>query len=85
MTVPFLQRIIDYVPLSIDHLFLYGLSERLQDTLIEKLGLGSAKSTERCAAYLSEDPGVVAARAELMSKKERLESVQKELDNFMYT
>ena len=71
--------------MSIDHLFLYGLSERLQDTLIEKLGLGSAKSTERCAAYLSEDPGVVAARAEMMSKKERLESVQKELDNFMYT
>lgn len=79
------QRIIDYAPLSIDHLFLYGLSERLQDTLIEKLGLGSARSTERCTAYLSEDPGVVAARDELMGKRDRLESVQKELDNFMYT
>ncbi|KAH9830095.1 P-loop containing nucleoside triphosphate hydrolase protein [Rhodofomes roseus] len=78
------KRIIDYVPLSVDHLFLFGLSERLQDTLIEKLGLGSAKSTERCAAYLSEDASVVAARTELLGKRERLESVQKELDNFMY-
>ncbi|KZT66613.1 hypothetical protein DAEQUDRAFT_714663 [Daedalea quercina L-15889] len=78
------KRVIDYVPLSIDHLFLYGLSERLQDTLIEKLGLGSAKSTERCVAYLSEDANVVAARTELTGKRERLESVQKELDNFMY-
>ncbi|KAH9932350.1 P-loop containing nucleoside triphosphate hydrolase protein [Fomitopsis serialis] len=78
------KRVIDYIPLSIDHLFLYGLSERLQDTLIEKLGLGSVKSTERCAAYLSEDANVVAARTELLGKRERLESVQKELDNFMY-
>ncbi|KZT66610.1 hypothetical protein DAEQUDRAFT_695305 [Daedalea quercina L-15889] len=78
------RRIIDYVPLSIDHLLLNGLSERLQGTLIEKLGLGSAKSIERCTAYLAEDANVVASRTELTGKKERLESVQKELDNFLY-
>ncbi|PCH44638.1 hypothetical protein WOLCODRAFT_139118 [Wolfiporia cocos MD-104 SS10] len=73
------KRVIDYVPLTIDHLFLYGLADTLQSFLIEKLGLGSA---ERCAAYLSEDPGVVAYRKELIGKRERLDTVQKELDNF---
>ncbi|KZT07896.1 uncharacterized protein LAESUDRAFT_811749 [Laetiporus sulphureus 93-53] len=76
------KRIIDYVPLCIDHMFLYNTSNSLQAFLIEKLGLGSSKAAERCAAYLAENPNIVAVRKELMAKKERLESVQVELDNF---
>ncbi|KAI0820102.1 P-loop containing nucleoside triphosphate hydrolase protein [Trametes gibbosa] len=76
------KRIIDYVPLSIDLHFLYTLAERLQGVLIEKLGLGSAKSDARCAAYIAEDPHVSAQRSELLAKKKKLEAVQRELFNF---
>ncbi|GBE86763.1 P-loop containing nucleoside triphosphate hydrolase protein [Sparassis latifolia] len=76
------KRVIDYVPLSIDHLFLYAFAEDLQAFLLNKLGLGGPNATARCEAYLVEDAGVVAAREELTSKKKRLESVQVELFNF---
>ncbi|KAI9058580.1 hypothetical protein FKP32DRAFT_1761408 [Trametes sanguinea] len=76
------KRIIDYIPLSIDLHLLYALAESLQGVLIEKLGLGSAKADTRCAAYIAEDPHVVATRTELMAKKAKLESVQRALFNF---
>lgn len=76
------KRVIDYIPLAIDHQFLFGFTTALQQCLIEKLGLGAAKAAERCAAYLSEEPNIVAIRRELLAKKERLESVRTELDNF---
>ncbi|KAI0743138.1 P-loop containing nucleoside triphosphate hydrolase protein [Daedaleopsis nitida] len=50
--------------------------------LFEKLGLGSPGADERCAAYVTEDPGVVAARSEVLAKQKRLDEVQKELFNF---
>ncbi|PIL30975.1 transporter [Ganoderma sinense ZZ0214-1] len=76
------KRIIDYIPLSIDEHFLYAFVESLQPVLFEKLGLGSANSHARCLSYLAEDPQVVALRDELLTKKKRLESVQKALINF---
>lgn len=82
LTVARAQRIIDYIPLSIDQHFLYALAERLQGVLIEKLGLGSAKADARCAQYVAEDPHVNAQRAELLAKKKKLESVQRALFNF---
>ncbi|KAI8996213.1 P-loop containing nucleoside triphosphate hydrolase protein [Trametes punicea] len=76
------KRIIDYVPLSIDQHLLYELAENLQGVLIGKLGLGSAQADARCATYVAEDPHVVALRQELMAKKSKLETVQRELFNF---
>lgn len=82
LTVVLAQRIIDYIPLSIDQHFLYALAERLQGVLIEKLGLGSARADARCAQYVAEDPHINAQRAELLAKKKKLESVQRALFNF---
>ncbi|EMD31064.1 hypothetical protein CERSUDRAFT_60537 [Gelatoporia subvermispora B] len=76
------KRVIDYVPLSIDHTFLYTFAEALQPYLIERLGIGSQNAAARCQAYISEDPHVIAQREELMGRKKRLESVQTELFNF---
>ncbi|PSR74398.1 hypothetical protein PHLCEN_2v9906 [Hermanssonia centrifuga] len=76
------QRIIDYVPMSIDNVLLSAFAESLQACLIEKLGLGSPNCATRCAMYLSEDPSVVAKRDELKSRKARLSTVQNELFNF---
>lgn len=76
------KRIIDYIPLAIDHQFLYGLNEILQKSLVDKLGLGMSDAATRCMVYLAEDPIIVAKRKELSSKKARLESVQLALENF---
>lgn len=57
-----IQRVIDDVPMAIDNKFLEGFRDRLQDFLLDKLGIGGFNSTERCASYLAEDPVVVAER-----------------------
>lgn len=80
--MPFVQRIIDYIPLAIDHDFIYSFAEELQDRLVEKLGLVSNDARDRCSAYLAEDPHVVAIREELTARRRRLEKVQEELLNY---
>ena len=77
-----LQRVIDYVPLVIDHEFLRAFADALQEHLVRQLGLGAADSAAKCAAYLEEDPIVAAMRDELTSRKARLESVRDELVGF---
>ncbi|KAI0706855.1 P-loop containing nucleoside triphosphate hydrolase protein [Cerioporus squamosus] len=76
------KRVIDYIPLSIDHHFLYAFVKQLQQLLFERLGLGTARSAERCAEYIAEEPNMVASRDELLTKKKRLENVQRALFNF---
>ncbi|KAI0324482.1 hypothetical protein GY45DRAFT_1393054 [Cubamyces sp. BRFM 1775] len=76
------KRVIDYIPLAIDHSFLYAFHERLRERLFERLGLGGPNASERCTGYIAEDPGVVAQHDELTSKKKRLENVQRALYNF---
>ncbi|KAI0084205.1 P-loop containing nucleoside triphosphate hydrolase protein [Irpex rosettiformis] len=76
------KRVIDYVPMTVDHAFLFGFANALQEVLVDQLGLGTPNSGARCAAYLTEDSRIVALRDELSAKKRRLEGVQTELDNF---
>ncbi|KAI0820111.1 P-loop containing nucleoside triphosphate hydrolase protein [Trametes gibbosa] len=76
------KRVIDYVPLTIDHHFLYAFAEKLHERLFERLGLGAHNAAARCSAYIAEDPTIVAARDELLAKKKRLENVQRALFNF---
>ncbi|KZT10439.1 P-loop containing nucleoside triphosphate hydrolase protein [Laetiporus sulphureus 93-53] len=75
-------RIIDNIPLAIDHTFLFAFADALQDHLIEKLGLGSEGAAARCAAYVSEDADVARMRMELSSKKDRLFSIKERLFEF---
>lgn len=76
------QRVIDYVPLVIDHEFLRAFADALQEHLVRQLGLGAADGAAKCAAYLEENPFVTATRDELTSRKARLESVRDELAGF---
>ncbi|KAI0698694.1 P-loop containing nucleoside triphosphate hydrolase protein [Earliella scabrosa] len=76
------KRVIDYVPLSIDSYFLYAFAEGLQEVLFAKLELGAPSADKKCAAYIAEEPGIVALRSEVFTKKRRLESVQNALFNF---
>lgn len=77
-----IQRVIDNVPMTIDRAFLYGFANAVREYLVERLALGTPGAAAACAAYLTEDPHVVAQRDELMAKKRRLVGVQGELDHF---
>ncbi|KAF5349459.1 hypothetical protein D9757_012431 [Collybiopsis confluens] len=76
------KRMIDNIPRFIDLLFVRELARTLQPFLIAKFGLGTPSANERCASYLGEDPAVVARREELLARKKRLESVERELDEY---
>ena len=73
---------IDYIPLSIDHHFLYAFIKDVQRLLFERLDLGATDAARRCGLYIAEDPAIVSNRDELITKKKRLESVQRALFNF---
>lgn len=73
---------IDNVPSLIDLKLVKAVAKTMQPFLIEKLGLGTVSGSARCAAYLAEDPNIVARREELVARKRRLESVDTELCNF---
>ncbi|KAI0698693.1 P-loop containing nucleoside triphosphate hydrolase protein [Earliella scabrosa] len=76
------KRVIDYIPLSIDHHFLYAFADALPHELFTRLGLGAANAAARCDSYIAEDPTIVATRDELLAKKKRLENVQRALYDF---
>ena len=73
---------IDYVPLTIDHHFLYAFADTIRARLFERLGLGTPTAHQRCVAYVAEDPAIVATRDELLAKKKRLENVRQALFTF---
>ncbi|KAI0087492.1 P-loop containing nucleoside triphosphate hydrolase protein [Irpex rosettiformis] len=73
------KRIIDYVPLAIDHELLYAFTDDLQFHLLSALGINGTEAVAKCAGYLAEDPDIVAEREELLSRKMRLLGVQAEL------
>ncbi|KAL0571649.1 hypothetical protein V5O48_010307 [Marasmius crinis-equi] len=76
------KRVIDAIPCCMDLHFLKALGKEMQPFLVTKLGLGTSGASERCARYLAEDPEIVARRNELLARRQRLESVQRELSNF---
>ncbi|CAL1698678.1 unnamed protein product [Somion occarium] len=76
------KRIVDYVPMIIDHEFLFACSDALQAFLIEKLELATKNTSERCAVYVAEDAGITTMREELLARKKRLISAQQELLDF---
>jgi hypothetical protein len=78
----FIQRIIDNAPSLIDYHFVRRVAKELQSHLLKRFELGTAAASGRCAAYLAEDPAVVAKRNELSARQNRLVDVQLKLDNF---
>ncbi|KAH9937926.1 P-loop containing nucleoside triphosphate hydrolase protein [Epithele typhae] len=77
------KRVIDYIPMAIDHQFLFKVAEAARTRLPARLGIvGTPNATEKCAAYIEEDAGIVALRDELTAKKKRLEAVNGKLQEF---
>ncbi|KAJ7037326.1 P-loop containing nucleoside triphosphate hydrolase protein [Mycena alexandri] len=76
------KRVIDNIPALIDAKFLRAMAQNLQQELISEFGLGSENANAVCAAFLVEDPRLVAKREDLMARSRRLEAVQIQLHNF---
>ncbi|KAJ7609630.1 P-loop containing nucleoside triphosphate hydrolase protein [Roridomyces roridus] len=72
-------RIIDYVPLLIEHEFNQRMAERLQPMLFEQLLSGSDVSV-KMQELMAEDPVVCAQRRSLKTQMERLSEIKQKLD-----
>jgi GTPase SAR1 family protein len=73
------KRIIDYVPLCVDHVFLYELAHIMMNSLGKKLQVTSIESAQH---YLNEEPRIQMEREQLNVQRNRLERMRHELINF---
>ncbi|EIN04192.1 hypothetical protein PUNSTDRAFT_146674 [Punctularia strigosozonata HHB-11173 SS5] len=76
------KRIIDYVPLAIEHALNQAFAEGLQDQLFANLDFTSEDASERFKELMSENPIVAAKRRELEDKRRRLADIQRKLNEF---
>lgn len=77
-----LKRVIDYIPLAIEHALNQGFAEKLKRGLIQELNLGSAEASAYLNGLLAEDPLIVQQRLELSSKIESLKGCLNQLRSF---
>ncbi|KAL5492681.1 hypothetical protein ACEPAI_4128 [Sanghuangporus weigelae] len=73
------KRIIDNVPLAIEHALNQGLAEVMKKTLLQKLNLGAADAAKRLKELMEEDPDIALEREALKNKIEKLEEIEAEL------
>lgn len=73
------KRLVDYIPLTIEHVLNQSLAQALMRSLIQKLQLGSAESSERLEQLIAEDPEIAYERKDLLSRISSLEKVVDEL------
>jgi hypothetical protein len=76
-----LQRIVDYVPLTIEHELNQALSLSLPKTLLDSL-FGGLDAAKRVQALMKEDPGIASQRTFLEEKKLQLLQIKDRLDSF---
>ncbi|KDQ18068.1 hypothetical protein BOTBODRAFT_63785 [Botryobasidium botryosum FD-172 SS1] len=76
------KRVIDYIPLTIEHTFVRAIANGMQESLIKGLKLGEDDSKQRCAMFLNEDENIILQREDLEAKQHRLEQAHQELLNF---
>jgi len=76
------KRIIDTIPLTIEHSLNQAFSDGLQSALFESLRVGRA-TEEEMRDLLSEDTEIAAKRADLEGKKARLIDMQHKISSFV--
>lgn len=74
------QRIIDQVPLTIEHSMNQPFADGIHAALLGVLDVGSKEKME---ALLSEDPAIAKRREELNETKARLMDIQAHLESFV--
>jgi hypothetical protein len=78
----YLKRIIDNIPLRIEHALNQTFSDNLQSCLFRELKIGSATTDEDMKYLLMEDPEIALSREQLELKQRRLLDIQSRLLNF---
>lgn len=79
------KRIIDHIPLTIEHALHHALAEQLSQSLLTSLLTDVASGpnfSERMNELVSEDPSVAQKRALLLSRKQRLSDIRRRLVTF---
>jgi hypothetical protein len=79
------QRIIDHIPLTIEHALHHALAEQLSQSLITSLLIDVASGhnfSERMNELVSEDPSIAQKRASLSTRKQRLSDIRRRLMTF---
>ncbi|KAI0925406.1 hypothetical protein AcV7_005662 [Taiwanofungus camphoratus] len=76
------KRIIDQVPMTIQHTLNQGLANAMQEYLLEELKLGTPDASQRFVELLAEDPVIAAQRKELEERMKRLTEIQERLIHF---
>ncbi|EJC99984.1 uncharacterized protein FOMMEDRAFT_170072 [Fomitiporia mediterranea MF3/22] len=75
------KRIIDNIPLVIEHALHQSLAENMKRTLLQRLNLGAPDAAKRLRNLMEEDPTVAQEREALTSKIATLEKIEAELRN----
>ncbi|OCB87674.1 hypothetical protein A7U60_g5200 [Sanghuangporus baumii] len=73
------KRIVDNVPLAIEHALNQGLAESMKKTLLQKLNLGGADAAKRLKELMEEDPDIALKREALKNEIERLQKIEAEI------
>jgi hypothetical protein len=78
------QRIVDTIPLTIEHSLNQALVDNLQGALLSRLfaDFAGERGAEKLADLVSEDSSVAKTRADLKSLRERLVKMKEKLDVF---
>ncbi|KAG2073824.1 hypothetical protein BDR04DRAFT_1151940, partial [Suillus decipiens] len=79
------QRIIDHIPLTIEHTLHHALAEQLSQSLLTSLLTDVASGpnfSERMNELVSEDPSIAQKRASLLTRKQRLSDIRRRLVTF---
>lgn len=80
-----MQRIIDHVPLKIEHSLHHALAKKLSVSLLQRLMADTASTgnpTNRMRELVSEDPTAEANRARLEATQNKLQDMKKKLASF---
>jgi hypothetical protein len=79
------QRIIDHIPLTIEHALHHALAEQLSQSLLTSLLTDVASGpnfSERMNELVSEDASIAQKRAALSTRKQRLSDIRRRLVTF---
>ncbi|KAG1830240.1 P-loop containing nucleoside triphosphate hydrolase protein [Suillus variegatus] len=79
------KRIIDHIPLTIEHALHHALAEQLSQSLLTSLLTDVASGSnfsERMNELVSEDPSIAQKRASLSTRKQRLSDIRRRLVTF---
>ncbi|KAG1772028.1 P-loop containing nucleoside triphosphate hydrolase protein [Suillus occidentalis] len=79
------KRIIDHLPLTIEHALHHALAEQLSQSLLTSLltnVASGANFSERMNELVSEDPSIAQKRTSLSTRKQRLSDIRRRLMTF---